>query len=165
MSRLLMAKSWTTAKSRKTTTNQAGMKLWWAKGRRPPEPVPMSSDEGPDHGAQRHDEDLGHGRAEEDPADEALLGGVGRAVAGVVVAALGPAEPAEGDGEGETRHVGLPARPVGHRVQVRVRHGEAEQDGEEDHEGDDQEAQRLDDGGVPEEGEDALNRARPGSPG
>ena len=42
MSRLLMANSCTMAKTRNTTTNQAGMKLWWAKGRRPPEPVPMS---------------------------------------------------------------------------------------------------------------------------
>ena len=30
-----MAKSWTMAKMRKTTTNQAGMALWWAKGRKP----------------------------------------------------------------------------------------------------------------------------------
>src|ERR1700684_2848234 len=41
MSRLLMANSWTMAKMRKITTNQAGMKLWWAKDKRPPEPVPM----------------------------------------------------------------------------------------------------------------------------
>jgi hypothetical protein len=39
-SRLLMAKSWTMAKIRKTTTNQAGMKLWWAKGRKALAEVP-----------------------------------------------------------------------------------------------------------------------------
>ena len=43
MSRLLMPKSWTTAKSRNTTTNQEGMALWWAKGRKPPAPVPIFS--------------------------------------------------------------------------------------------------------------------------
>ena len=91
MSRLLMANSCTMAKTRNTTTNQAGMTLWWAKGRRPPEPCADVEEERPDHGAQGHDQDLGHRRAEEDPADDALLGGVGRAVAGVVVAALGPA--------------------------------------------------------------------------
>ena len=36
-----MANSCTMAKTRKTTTNQAGMTLWWAKGSRPPAPVPM----------------------------------------------------------------------------------------------------------------------------
>ena len=41
MSRLLMAKSWSAAKIMKTTTNQAGMTLWWAKGRKPPVPCPM----------------------------------------------------------------------------------------------------------------------------
>jgi hypothetical protein len=35
--------------------------------------------------------------------------------------------------------------------------GKAQHDGKEDHEGHDQPAQRLDDGGVTEEGEDALN--------
>ena len=115
MSRLLMAKSCTMAKMRKTTTNQAGMALWWAKGRRPPAPVPMLSDERPDHGAQGHDEDLGHGRAEEDPADDALLRGVGRAVAGVVVAALGPAEAAQGDGEGQAGQVESASRRRGAR--------------------------------------------------
>ena len=34
MSRLLMAKSCTMAKMRKITTNQAGMKLWCAKGQK-----------------------------------------------------------------------------------------------------------------------------------
>ena len=33
-SRLLMAKSCTMAKRRNTTTNQAGMALWWANGRK-----------------------------------------------------------------------------------------------------------------------------------
>ena len=91
------------AKIRNTTTNQAGMALWWAKGEEPAGPVPMLSDERADDRPQGHDQDLGHGRAEEDPADDALLRGVGRAVAGVVVAALGPAEPAQRDGEGQRR--------------------------------------------------------------
>jgi hypothetical protein len=34
MSRLLMPKSWTMAKMRKTTTNHDGMALWWAKGKK-----------------------------------------------------------------------------------------------------------------------------------
>ena len=41
MSRLLMPNSCTTAKSRKITTNHDGMALWWAKGKKPPAPVPM----------------------------------------------------------------------------------------------------------------------------
>ena len=41
MSRLLMPKSCTTAKSRNTTTNHDGMALWCAKGRNPPAPVPI----------------------------------------------------------------------------------------------------------------------------
>ena len=41
---------------------------------------------------------------------------------------------------------------------VGVRDGEAEHDGEEDHERDDQPAQRLHDGGVAEEGQDALDQ-------
>ena len=41
MSRLLMPKSCSVAKTRKTTTNQEGMARWWAKGRNPPAPVPM----------------------------------------------------------------------------------------------------------------------------
>ena len=152
-----MPKSCTTAKRRNTTTNQAGMALWWAKGRNPPAPVPMLRTKVPTTRAQGHDEDLGHGRAEEDPADDALLGGVGRAVAGVVVAVLGPAEPAQRDGEGQRLHEALPVPAGLDDVQVGVRDGEAEHDGEEDHEGDDEQAQRLDDGGVAEEGQDALN--------
>ena len=65
-------------------------------------------DERPDDGAEGHDEDLGHGRAEEDPADDALLRRVGGAVAGVVVAALGPAQSAQGDGEGQRLREALP---------------------------------------------------------
>jgi hypothetical protein len=41
MSRLLMQKSWRAAKTMKITTNQAGMALWCARGRKPPVPWPM----------------------------------------------------------------------------------------------------------------------------
>ena len=81
-------------------------------------------------------------------------------VARVVVAALGPSQSAQGDGEGQPLHVGLPVGAVWHAVHVGVRDGEAEQDGEEDDEGDDQGPQRLDDGGVAEERQDPLDRAR-----
>ena len=41
-----------------------------------------------------------------------------------------------------------------------MRNGEGQHDAEEDDEGDDQQAQRLDDGGVAQEGQDRLNRHR-----
>ena len=152
-----MAKSCTTAKIRKTTTNQAGISLWWAKGRKPPAPCPDVEDEGTDHGAQCHDQNLGDGRAEEDPADNALLRRVGWAVPRVVVAALGPAQSAQGDSEGECLEEGLPVAAVAHDVGVDVRDGEAQHHREEDDEGDDQGAQGLHDGRIPEERNDPLH--------
>ena len=38
-----MPKSCTMANTRNTTTNHDGMALWWAKGRKPPVPLPMLS--------------------------------------------------------------------------------------------------------------------------
>src|SRR5580698_11354696 len=81
-------------------------------------------EERPDHGTEGHDKDFRHGRAKEDPADEPLLGGVWRAVARVVVAALRPAQPAQSDREREASQIELPAGTVVHRVQLGMRDGE-----------------------------------------
>ena len=94
----------------------------------------------PDHGTENHDQDLRDGGAEEHPTDDRRLRGVAREVPRVVVAVLGPAEPAERDRERQAHHEGLPSGAMGDRVQVSVAPDDPGQDREEDHEGQDQAA-------------------------
>src|ERR1700721_774165 len=72
------------------------------------------------------------------PNHDPLLGRIARAVAGVVVPVLRPAQPAESDGEGQRLQEPLPVAAGLHEVEVGVRDGESEEDGEQDDEGDHQ---------------------------
>ena len=88
------------------------------------------------------------------------LGSVAWEVARVVVAVLGPAEPAQRDREGEADHEGLPPGAVCDGVQLGVAREDPGEDREEDDEREDQQPQDLHDRGVAEERQHRLERYR-----
>src|ERR1019366_7445991 len=97
---------------------------------------------------------------DEDPTDDGALLRVTRQVARVVVAALGPTETRERNGEGDTRRVELPTAPEAFEVRravLQVVHGEQHKDGPK---GNYQRAKPFDHRGVTEVRHDRLDRGR-----
>ena len=89
------------------------MTLWWAKGRKALADVPTEVRKVPTTAPRVMTRISGTAVPRKTQPTMAFLEAFAGQVAGVVVAAFGPPEPAQGDGEGQAHHVGLPAGAVG----------------------------------------------------